>query len=97
MSNSSDDSSEEDERPEPDTTLFIKNLNFNTNEEDIKEVSIEFMMLLLEVLKWRFVDKHEWIDEDDVVTGHSALWGSVLEFGDLILGLFNSSSSADFL
>jgi RNA recognition motif-containing protein len=51
MSNSSDDSSEEDERPEPDTTLFIKNLNFNTNEEDIKEVSIEFMMLLLEVLK----------------------------------------------
>jgi RNA recognition motif-containing protein len=49
--NSSGDSSDEDEPPEPDTTLFIKNLNFNTNQEDIKEVSIEFVMLLLGVLR----------------------------------------------
>lgn len=38
--NSSGDSSDEDELPEPDTTLFIKNLNFSTNQEDIREVSI---------------------------------------------------------
>ncbi|XP_021914789.1 probable RNA-binding protein 19 isoform X2 [Zootermopsis nevadensis] len=35
--NSSGDSSDEDEPPEPDTTLFIKNLNFSTNQEDIRE------------------------------------------------------------
>ncbi|XP_023713883.1 probable RNA-binding protein 19 isoform X2 [Cryptotermes secundus] len=33
----SDDSSDEDEPPEPDTTLFIKNLNFSTEQEDIRE------------------------------------------------------------
>jgi hypothetical protein len=51
MANNSCDSSDEDEPPEPDTTLFIKNLNFNTNQEDIKEVSTRFMMLLLGVLR----------------------------------------------
>lgn len=35
--NSSSDSSDEDEPPEPDTTLFIKNLNFSTNQEGIRE------------------------------------------------------------
>jgi RNA recognition motif-containing protein len=35
----SEDSSDEDELPEPDTTLFIKNLNFSTEQEDIREVS----------------------------------------------------------
>lgn len=43
--NSSGDSSDEDEPPEPDTTLFIKNLNFSTNQEDIREVSIKLMMI----------------------------------------------------
>jgi multiple RNA-binding domain-containing protein 1 len=42
---SSGDSSVEDEPPEPDTTLFVKNLNFSTNEEDIREVSIGCIML----------------------------------------------------
>lgn len=37
IENSSGDSSDEDEPPEPDTTLFIKNLNFSTNQEDIRE------------------------------------------------------------
>lgn len=40
----SDDSSDEDEPPEPDTTLFIKNLNFSTEQEDIREVSIWFII-----------------------------------------------------
>jgi RNA recognition motif-containing protein len=40
----SDDSSDEDEPPEPDTTLFIKNLNFSTEQEDIREVSIQFII-----------------------------------------------------
>ena len=45
--NSSSDSSDEDEPPEPDTTLFIKNLNFSTNQEDIREVSIGLCHMLL--------------------------------------------------
>ena len=45
--NSSSDSSDEDEPPEPDTTLFIKNLNFSTNQEDIREVSVGLCHMLL--------------------------------------------------
>jgi len=45
--NSSGDSTDEDEPLEPDTTLFIKNLNFSTNQEDIREVSIGLHHMLL--------------------------------------------------
>lgn len=40
----SDESSDEDEPPEPDTTLFIKNLNLSTEQEDIREVNILFII-----------------------------------------------------
>lgn len=39
FSNSTNKNIEDDiEEPEPDTTLFIKNINFNTVEEDITKV-----------------------------------------------------------
>lgn len=45
--NSNSDLSDEDEHPEPDTTLFIKNLNFSTKEEGIREVSTGLHHMLL--------------------------------------------------
>lgn len=32
------DDEEEDDEPEPNTILFVKNLNFNTTEEDLRKV-----------------------------------------------------------
>lgn len=34
--NNDDDEDEDDDEPEPDTTLFVKNLNFSTTDEDLK-------------------------------------------------------------
>ncbi|XP_043461012.1 probable RNA-binding protein 19 [Leptopilina heterotoma] len=34
--NNDDDEDEDDDEPEPDTTLFVKNLNFSTIDEDLK-------------------------------------------------------------
>lgn len=31
---------DDDEEPEPDTTLFVKNLNFKTTDEDLKKVNM---------------------------------------------------------
>lgn len=35
-----EDDEEEDEEPEPDTTLFVKNLNFKTTDEGLRKVNI---------------------------------------------------------
>lgn len=37
--NNDDDEDEDDDEPEPDTTLFVKNLNFSTTDEDLKNVN----------------------------------------------------------
>lgn len=33
-----EDEEENDDEPEPDTTLYVKNLNFKTTDESLKEV-----------------------------------------------------------
>ena len=35
---------EDDEEPEPDTTIFVKNLNFSTSDEELKKVHISFTL-----------------------------------------------------
>lgn len=38
---------EDDEEPEPDTTLFVKNLNFSTMDEDLKKVIINLCFIFI--------------------------------------------------
>nr|CAD7574502.1 unnamed protein product [Timema californicum] len=42
-----DEATDDDEDPEPDTTLFIKNLNFETREDSVKELANALVVLSL--------------------------------------------------
>lgn len=46
------DSTEEDIEPEPETTLYVKNLNFDSTDESIKKVKIQsgFMLINFKIL-----------------------------------------------
>lgn len=37
----------DDDEPEPDTTLFVKNINFSTTEAQLKEVSNKKLLSLI--------------------------------------------------
>lgn len=46
---------DDDEEPEPDTTLFVKNLNFSTTEELLKKVGVFFLLSSLRLLYLNFI------------------------------------------